>query len=1015
MIISWRIELLGGLCARRLDEPSLQNAASVLPLDHFRSRGEGALLALLAYFPRPHAREFLSELLWPRHDPRLSRNHLRVVLSTLRRCLVEWDEAAADFLVIDRASIGLNHNRVTTDVAEFENALQQASQTANRDEQREHLARGVEVYRGALLPGFYESWVMPEAHRLEELYFGALRQLVAGCEAEGDVERALHYARRGASVDALREDVGRDLMRLYAATGQCALALRHYHDLERALRHSLNVTPDPQTRELFAHLEREARGGFHSAKTLIATDGAEQPRRPLVAALAVDAPHLPAQWTRFFGRETEIAAVRSWLQNGIRLVTLTGTGGSGKTRLALEIARTLADESCHSLWFVPLADVSDAALIASEIVGAMRLPPIPQLTPHAQLLQSLNQRAQPLLVLDNFEQLLPAGAAIVHELLARVPQLKLIVTSRQELQIAGEHPFAVPPLPVPATGLTPEELARVESVRLFHDRARSARPSFRVTKSNAAALAQLCARLEGLPLAIELCAARAGAFPPAQMLKRLERRFDFLTQAPQGSTYRHSTLRAALEWSYELLWPELQSFFAALGVFRGGCTAAAAAAIASEPHAAHLLHQLRLVSLAQSTEVDGETRFFLLESVREFAREKLLPAQKTDLRRRHAEYFAALAQSAEPHLSGPQQRQWLDRLDIETDNARAALDWSEVHVPALHLNMTCASGRFWLVRGYYAEGRSRIETAMHSIQVADSESAEANAGLSLKLLGIAADLAWYNGDFAESLSLSERKLSLSQASGDGPGVAQALHVLAYAMAQMGDFAAARPLFDQSLDLSRQAHDDALRCEVLLGAISEASAVGDFERARVLGDEGIALARRQGDTRLTAQIINIVGFAACLEGDLQRARPLLEESLELCEAVGEKWHTNRAWWTLGHLARLEGDFANARAHFDRALTELREWCCLWPLPYHLEPRAYIDIAEGRYQRAARLLGAAQALRETMRHALHPSLRPEYERQLAALHQNFDAALLEAAWDAGRALNLEGMTALALDEF
>jgi Flp pilus assembly protein TadD len=560
-------------------------------------------------------------------------------------------------------------------------------------------------------------------------------------------------------------------------------------------------------------------------------------------------------------------------------------------------------------------------------------------------------------------------------------------------------------------------LLRVDSVQLFHDRARAVRPGFRVTKHNASAIEKLCARLEGLPLSIELCAARAGAFSPSQMLARLQHRFDFLTEPPSGSSYRHPTLRAALEWSYALLWPELQAFFACLCVFRGGCTPQAAAFIAQQPHAAHLLHQLRLVSLARSAEVGGETRFYLLETVREFAREKLSSALETDLRRRHAEFFAALIQSAEPHLGGPQQGQWIDRLEIEADNGRAALDWSADHALALHLRMVGVLGRFWLVHGYYAEGRNRIQTAMQLLGTTSLESEdEANAmfSLHLQLLGAAADLSWYDGDFAEAFSLSERKLGLARQSQDARSMAEALHSLGFATAQMGDFTSARPLFEQSLTLSRQALDDGLLCEVLLDAAGEASGAGDFARARILGDEGVKLARLLGNTRLTACMLNIVGFAACLEGDLKRARPLLEESLALLQSVGEKWHTNRAWWTLGHLARLEGDFTPARAHFTRALQELRDWGCLWPLPYHLEPRAYMDIAEGRYQRAAQLLGAAQTLRENIRHALHPALRPEYEGYVSLLHENFDAALLEAAWNAGRALNWEKATSLALEE-
>lgn len=993
MPISWRIELLGGLRARRLDEPFLQNATPMSPLDHFRSRGEGTLLALLAFSARPHTREVLSERLWPQHDPRLSRNHLRVVLSTLRRRLIMWDEAAADFLVIDRASIGINQNRATTDVAEFENALGQAAQTANRDAQRGHLARGVEVYRGTLLPGFYENWIMPEAHRLEELYFGALRQLVAGWEADGDLECALHYARRGASVDIGREDVGRDLMRLYTATGQSALALRHYHDLERALQRDLNVAPDPQTRELFARLERQARGGFHPAQQPIVFEGAEQPRRPWMTPLTVGAPHLPPQWTRFFGRETEIAAVRSRLSQGeTRLVTLTGTGGSGKTRLALEIARTLADESCDSLWFVPLQNATDTRLIASEIVGAMRLPHLAQATPLEQAVQSLNERAQPLLVLDNFEQLLPAGAAIVQELLARVPQLKLIVTSRQALQIADEHPFWVPPLPIPDLGLAPDELARVESVQLFHDRARSARPNFRVTNSNAAALAQLCARLEGLPLAIELCAARAGAFSPAQMLKRLERRFDFLTQAPQGSTSRHSTLRAALEWSYALLWPELQTFFAVLGVFRGGCTAAAAAAIAGEPHAAHLLHQLRLVSLAQSAEVDGETRFSLLESVREFAGEKLDCAVETELRRRHAEFYLALAAAAYPQLLGSErQRLWMDQLEREHDNLRAALRWFADNEPESGLRLAVFMARFWKISTRFGEMRAALEVALERVQgrtvpvatrivalrelgesvqwLTDHQSGDEFIEASVQLsreTGDLKNLAWSlrrlidsakaRGETERVRMLLDESLAIERASGNKAGLAAALGYAGCWSRNHGDMETARRNYEQSVALWREVghRSNAAVSQVRLASLAYWQ--GDIEEARSAGAQSLATLREMRQTYDLLWGLRDLGAAAFDAGEDETARALVEEYLALCREMNDEAGQIRALWQLARIARRAGHNAQACAYWESLFALVTPATAPSLMRNIIEACAQWAATQAQWEVAARLFSA-----------------------------------------------------------
>ncbi len=1031
MPILWRIEMLGGLRLQHLLAPELNDGTlnAPPPFIRFRSRHASTLLAFLSFFPGPHTREALTDLLWPEHNPERSRAHLRVVLSSLRQILEPPDEPSGSVLATDRNRVGLNFSAVTTDVAEFEAGLQDAAHTTNCATQSAHLERAVELYRGALLSGYYDEWILPEAQRLEEGYFAALHRLIAGRECEGDLERALHYARRGASVNPLREDVARDLMRLYAATGQPALALRQFRELEHSLKRSLSTTPSPQTRELLHQIEGNANRAtaLNCHTEVVNPEFLNPPGAPPTPAETAGklaqryAPafgnqgRLPPQWTRFFGRETEIVEVQGLLQTGARLITLTGTGGGGKTRLALEVARHLAVDNENqatgfALWFVPLSGVTEARLVAGAIVDAMRLPRAPISACADQVMQALRAHPEPILVLDNFEHLLPEGAALVQELLAHVPQLRLLITSRRELKIAGEQPFFVAPMPVPPADLAPAALLNFPCVRLFHDRARAARPDFRITRHNAPAIAKLCARLEGLPLAIELCAARAGAFSPSKMLVQLNRRLDFLSEPWPASNYQHPTLRAALDWSYTLLWPELQQFFKRLSVFRGGFTPQAATSIANEPHAAHLLHQLRAASLLTSHEIAGQTRFFLLETVRELLFEKLTPEENTALRLRHTEFYAAMAHAAAPHLSGPDQGHWLDHLELEADNLRAVLKWAGHNAPPLLSSMANALGRFWLVRGYYHEGRNWIQSAL---QYLDSSAAETQ--LRLKLRGTEAELAWYAGDFATALALNEQQLVMAREANDTRAVAAAVAAMAYASAQMGDFERARPLFEQSLTLSRNLNDQNLLCEVLLHATGEASAVGDFGRAQTLGDEGTQLSRSSGDARQTAFLLNLTGFSSLLEGNLTRARLLLEESLTLSESVGEKWHTNRVWWTLGHLARIEGEFDLARERFDRALRQLRDWGCLWPLPYHLEPRAYIDIAQANYERAARLLGAAESQREAMQHALHPVLRSEYQRHLATLRENFDAPQLELAWHKGRALTPAQATSLALQSF
>jgi DNA-binding SARP family transcriptional activator len=451
MATQWRIEMFGGLRVQRLPQlqPDEQVATAPEVLDRFRSRQSGALLAYLAYFPRPHARELLCELLWPGHDAALSRKHLRVVLSSLRKGLEPPDVPAGSVLVTDRNFVQLDPQSVTTDVAEFEATLQQAAQTSNRAAQMTHLAQAVEGYHGVLLPGFYEEWIVPESQRVEESYFVALRRLIHQLEQDGETERALHYARRGLSMDALREDVGRDVMRLYAATGQPALALRQYREMERALKSELNTVPAPQTRELMRLIESESNGatvqGPLSQGTADTTLSATHPTTPsplapdaktkaaqAITGAAVHSSYLPPQWTRFFGRRTEINDLQKlWSDPNVRLVTLTGPGGSGKTRLGLETARLWREEWQPeiTLWFVPLAEVSQPESLAVaivEVVGGAEL--WPGSGPNSaleRLLPALQEVARPVLVLDNLEHLLPAGAALVQTLLQRVPALKI--------------------------------------------------------------------------------------------------------------------------------------------------------------------------------------------------------------------------------------------------------------------------------------------------------------------------------------------------------------------------------------------------------------------------------------------------------------------------------------------------------------------------------------------------------------------------------------------------------------
>src|SRR5438128_2201258 len=528
----WRIEMIGGLRAVRGETV----------VTRFRTQNSALLLAHLALSgaggprrQRSLLREELANKLWPESDPQASRTSLRHALSLVRRVLEPYGVPSGAVLIADRTTVRLNPDAVTTDVAEFEAALQAAVQAPNHKERTRCLAQAVNLYQGELLAGYYEPWVLEEQGWLTERYFGALAQLLALLEQAGELGAAVEYARRGVHADPLREEAHRDLMRLLVATGQPAAALRQYEELERLLARDLADEPSDEVRALAAAIREQTAGASTS-------NGVEPPLPPIPST---PVGNLPLPLDRFFGRCTEMARLIRLLRPPMadetrdeelfdeslppRLVTLTGPGGSGKTRLALEVARRLRQRWQGAVWFVPLQGLAPLTSLSEGGVGmrpplleevrdALRLPRSPGADPLEQVAAALAEQPA-LLILDNFEHLVEGGAPLVQALLQRVATLTILVASRRRLNLPGEQEVAVPPLPTPVVGgewtmdgatrvesasLTADHslLATVASVQLFVDRAQAARPGFQLDPRNAADVAQLCARLEGIPLAI---------------------------------------------------------------------------------------------------------------------------------------------------------------------------------------------------------------------------------------------------------------------------------------------------------------------------------------------------------------------------------------------------------------------------------------------------------------------------------------------------------------------------------
>jgi predicted ATPase/DNA-binding SARP family transcriptional activator len=983
MEVGWQIYLLGGL---RVEQDNRT-------ITRFRTQKAGALLAYLAYHRhRAHLRDQLVELLWPEGDPQAGRSNLSRELSGLRNQLEPAGRPGArthggcgTVIVADRTSVRLNPDALTTDVAAFESALHAAECAGAPTERASHLAEAIETYSGELLPGYYDPWILQEREWLADRYFQALGQLLSLLQQAGELPRALEYARRGVRTDPLREEAQRDLMRLLAAAGQPEAALRQYRELERLLKQELEAEPSAAVREMAQAIEG---GTWHGDNPTPTRQGAtlvsplpspEAGPDPIAhgPALPPGPAGLPLQLTRFFGREQELARLRAMLVGEERrLVTLTGPGGSGKTRLGLEAATLLHGTWHRATWFVPLADIVDPRLIADAVLTALRLPRSPGAEPLEQVIAALS-RQPALLLLDNFEHLVPEGTSLVRTLLERVPTLACLVTSRQRLGLAGEREFLVLPLSTPDTRATPEQLIQCESVQLFVDRAQATRLDFQVTRANAPAVAALCQRLEGIPLAIELAAARAGVLTPAQMLARLKDRYAFLVSRERDPSGRHRSLRAALDWSYRLLSPELQRFFTQLWVFRGGWTLAAAEAICQTPCALESLEPLRECSLVLAEEKGEETRFRLLETLREYGRECLATTEQETVRCRHAQFFLALAETAEPELCGAESATWLERLAMEQDNMRAALEWlmeSDDAEAAWRLGRVLT--HFWSSRGHWAEGRERVGRLLAMPGAVARTSARARA------LYRAGRLFYETSGCREGHTLLEESLAIGREVGEMPIVADALWTLGERALRNGDRAAALPLLEESLAIGQE-----------MGAQDHIAALYH------------TLAEWHRD-----------------EGDLARASALYEASLALFQELGIKWAIAWTYKALGNLARQQGNYRAAQACYKKALgseCELgdRNAIVLSDLPAVvglLGGLAVVASAEGCLPSAARLFGAAAIACEYMGVLQLPSEGDDYSRHAAAVRAALGEEAFAAAWAEGQAMSLEQAVAYAMQE-
>src|SRR5215210_1416258 len=743
---------------------------------------------------------------------------------------------------------------------------------------------------------------------------------------------------------------------------------------------------------------------------------------PALRTLDARPNNLPVQPTPLVGREKEVEAVRERLggSSSARLLTLTGPGGIGKTRLALQVTAEALEEFEDGAFFVALAAIADPALVAPAIAGSLGVVESGEQPLIEGLKDHLHGR-QLLLLLDNFEQVLGASS-LVGELLSSCPELKVLATSRISLRLYGEREYPVPPLalPDPAHLPPPERLTQYEAVRLFVERAQDARPDFSVTNENAPAVAEICTRLDGLPLAIELAAARAKILSPQAMLSRLSNRLKLLKGGARDLPERQQTLRGAIDWSHDLLEEDERTLFARLSVVVGGCKMEAAEEVC-DPEGDLLVEVLdglaSLVdkSLLRQEEVraSGEPRFIMLGTIREYAREKLEESTEAEeVARLHAERFLALAEEAEPQLKGAEQLEWLDRLQEEHDNIRAALGWSlERGKAEAGLRIAGALTRFWYVRGHLSEGRRWLEEGLakaDSDEMAPSVRAKALVGL-----GLVADSQ--EGDYEKAAGLYEEGLAMYRELGDQEGIANCLHHMAVMVGYIrGDHEWAAALLEESLGIYRELGDEHGIASLLNALGMVAGVQGDLARSATLFEEALTASREAGDAAGVARGLCNLSYTVLLLGDQERAMTLAEEALERSREQGNMLFTFVALNNLGLAAREQGDY-------ERAAAALREALALgWEIGDKL---GVVEALEGlaglagilqEGQRAGRLWGVALAWREASGAPLADADRALHEPHLDAARSRLGGAAWEEALAEGRAMTLERAMACALEE-
>jgi predicted ATPase/class 3 adenylate cyclase len=737
--------------------------------------------------------------------------------------------------------------------------------------------------------------------------------------------------------------------------------------------------------------------------------------------------NLPAQMTSFIGREKEMAEIKQAL-NSHRLVTLTGSGGAGKSRLSLQVGMDCLHQFPDGVWLVELAPVTDPALVPQTLLSTFNLREDRHRGVQAVLVDYLRAKTL-LLVLDNCEHLIEACAQISDALLQACPKLRILASSREPLGITGEVAYRVPSLNTPHPENLPplEQLQKADSIRLFVERASTAKPGFTLTDVNAFSLAQICYRLDGIPLAIELAASRVKVLSPDQIAARLDDRFRLLTGGSRTALPRQQTLRAMIDWSYSLLSEQEKTLFRRLAVFVGGWTLEAAEAVCASIEKDNILPQdvldllTRLVdkSLVFNEESAEEIRYHRLETIRQYSREKFFETDEVEtVRNCHLDFFVQFAELVDKKLKSGDQLLWHRRMSAEQDNLRAALEWGLNTDPDSALRIAGAANLFWTAGGYSAEGFRWTQKALEQAEktpVPNGITTEQRRVARAKALCGLTRLYLSLGDNTNAKRVAEESVALYRQSQDRQGLAFALVVLAYPLEFLGERVQAEAALQESYSIGRAEGDIYIICRALnrLGNVI-VDLYHDFNLSQGYVEESLHLAKEAGLRSQEAQAFEVLGFIASHRNDYAAARAYFKESVRVYEEIGATFNAILEKSNLAHLERKLGNHTEALEYYRETILAFRDMGQTGAVAHQLECFGFIAVAEGQNERALQLFAAATALREKAGTAMRPEEKVYFDQQLKTLRDKMDSPTLEWIWSKTHALSMDDAITLAVDE-